>query len=152
MKGSYLLIGVIAVGIIAVLAWVASNRATLYPSPTPVSRPTVTTPEATQPAETPTSPSAQVQQAREIVVSGSSFKFEPSTLRVKKGERVRVVFKNTGGFHDLTLAGYNLATKRVAAGSQDALEFAADKSGTFEFYCSVPGHKEDGMVGKLIVE
>ena len=32
------------------------------------------------------------------------------------------------------------------------VEFTVDKTGTFEYYCSVGQHRANGMVGNLIVE
>ena len=71
---------------------------------------------------------------------------------LKKGDRVKIVFKNTQGFHDWTLADFNVKTQQIQAGQSDTIEFVADKAGTFEFICSVPTHKDKGMMGKLIVE
>ena len=38
------------------------------------------------------------------------------------------------------------------AGQKATLEFKPTQAGTYELFCSVAGHKEAGMVGKLIVE
>jgi len=32
------------------------------------------------------------------------------------------------------------------------IEFTADKVGEFEYYCSMPGHRQAGQFGKLIVK
>jgi uncharacterized cupredoxin-like copper-binding protein len=37
------------------------------------------------------------------------------------------------------------------AGMGASVSFVPTKPGTFEFFCAVPGHKEAGMVGTLIV-
>ncbi|MFN2312139.1 MAG: plastocyanin/azurin family copper-binding protein, partial [Spirochaetia bacterium] len=31
------------------------------------------------------------------------------------------------------------------------VEFVADRAGSFEFYCSVPGHRQAGMYGTFVV-
>jgi plastocyanin len=85
-------------------------------------------------------------------VEGSSFKFSPNEIRVKKGDTVKIVFNNTEGFHDWVLDEFNVKTKQIPAGQTDTVQFVADKTGTFEYYCSVGKHRQQGMVGKLIVE
>ncbi len=89
----------------------------------------------------------------EIVVNGSNFKFEPNSFTVKSGEKVRVVFKNTQGFHDFTVEGMpEVKTKQIQAPNEDSIEFTPTKTGTFEFYCSVGKHRQMGMKGTLIVQ
>lgn len=39
----------------------------------------------------------------------------------------------------------------AAAGMSSSISFVPTKPGSYEFYCAVPGHKEAGMVGTLIV-
>jgi uncharacterized cupredoxin-like copper-binding protein len=55
--------------------------------------------------------------------------------------------------HDMgnMMSTYDLHTS-VAAGGQSVLEFTPTEVGTYEFYCTVTGHKEAGMVGQLVVE
>ncbi len=51
----------------------------------------------------------------------------------------------TEDVHDLAL--------HVAAppGGSGVLEFTPTEAGEYEYYCTVPGHKEAGMVGTLVV-
>ena len=93
-----------------------------------------------------------VSAVKTFTVEGSSFKFSPSNMTVKKGDTVRVTFKNTSGFHDWVLDEFNVRTKQIAAGAEETVEFVADKAGSFEYYCSVGSHRQMGMVGTLIVE
>lgn len=89
---------------------------------------------------------------KEFTVTGSSFAFAPSTMTVKKGETVRVVFKNSGGKHDWVLDEFAGArTKVLDAGGTETIEFVADKAGSFEYYCSVGQHRASGMKGTLTV-
>ncbi len=87
-----------------------------------------------------------------VTVEGSNFAFAPSEIKVKKGQKVVVVFKNVGGLHDFVIDEFKAQTKQIKNGEQDMVEFVADKVGTFEYYCSVGQHRQMGMVGKLIVE
>ncbi len=79
-------------------------------------------------------------------------RFDTQEIRVKQGDKVRVNFENTEGFHDWVIDEFNARTAQIQAGQTDSTEFTADKKGTFEYYCSVPTHRQNGMVGKLIVE
>lgn len=38
------------------------------------------------------------------------------------------------------------------AGTSEAVEFTPTEAGTYEFYCTVSGHKEAGMIGRLVVK
>jgi len=90
--------------------------------------------------------------AKEIVVEGSNFTFSPNTLKVKKGEKTRIVFKNTEGMHDFRVDELNIKTASIREGQEDFVEFTADKKGSFEFYCSVANHRMMGMKGTVVVE
>ncbi len=92
-----------------------------------------------------------VTATKEFTVSGQDFSLTPNSITVQKGDEVKIVFKNTQGFHDLTIDRYGLATKRFQSPGEAVLEFTADKTGVFQYYCSVGGHRSMGMVGKLIV-
>lgn len=111
-------------------------------------------PESLPKAEEPTQATASATAAtQEIMVEGSEFKFNPSSISVKTGESVKVVFKNTGSVsHDFSISDLGIKTQIIGAGLEDTVEFKASKSGTHQFTCSVPGHKEAGMIGKLIAE
>ncbi len=99
-----------------------------------------------------TEPVTAAASVKEFTVSGSNMKFEPATMKVKKGDKVMITFKNVGGFHDFVLDEFNVATKRLNAGAEEVVEFTADKAGTFEYYCSVGSHRAMGMKGTLTVE
>lgn len=92
------------------------------------------------------------ESVKEFTVSGSNFKFEPSTLQVNKGDTVKITFKNSGGFHDFVIDALNIKTKTIPDGQSESVQFIADKVGTFEYYCSVGNHKQMGMKGTLTVQ
>ncbi len=84
--------------------------------------------------------------------SGSNYSYSPNEIRVKKGDQVKITFMSQGGIHDLVINDFNVKTNQLQSGQQETINFTADKTGTFEFYCSVGNHRAMGMVGKLIVE
>lgn len=95
--------------------------------------------------------SITLPQEKVFTVEGGNFKFSPNELTVNKGDVVRIIFKNIEGTHDWVSDDFNARTKIIKAGETDEIVFTADKSGNFEYYCSVGKHREMGMVGKLIV-
>lgn len=95
--------------------------------------------------------SAEGPGVKEISVTNKGYDFIPKEIRVKKGDTIRLTFTNGGGFHDWVLDEFDAATKKIAGGKSETIEFVADKSGNFEFYCSVGNHRAMGMWGKFIV-
>lgn len=86
-----------------------------------------------------------------VQVEAMEFKFTPDALTIPAGKAtIELVNKGTIE-HDLTIDELNLkvfvAVGKTALGTAEGLT-----SGTYPFYCSIPGHKEAGMVGTLTVE
>ncbi|MEK7567767.1 MAG: plastocyanin/azurin family copper-binding protein [Patescibacteria group bacterium] len=99
---------------------------------------------------TPTTQSSATTKT--FIVNGSSFAFDPKTIEVNKGDKVKIIFKNTGGKHDWKIDEFNATTKIINGGEEDIVEFIADKTGSFEYYCSVGSHRAMGMKGTLVVK
>jgi len=87
-----------------------------------------------------------------FTIKGQNFSFNPAEIRVKRGDKVKIVFQNESGYHDWMLEGYNVRTKQMTGPATETVEFTADQAGTFEYYCSVGTHRQMGMKGNLIVE
>ncbi|OGG60084.1 hypothetical protein A2765_03140 [Candidatus Kaiserbacteria bacterium RIFCSPHIGHO2_01_FULL_56_24] len=90
--------------------------------------------------------------ARSVTLTGKNFSFSQAEIRVKKGERVKIEFTSEQGFHDWVVDAFDARTEMVNTGDSTSVEFVADKSGSFEYYCSIGNHRANGMVGTLIVE
>ena len=114
------------------------------------SAPAVTN-QSSNTVETSVSVTTNIVSVKEFTVNGSNFSFSPSSMSVKKGDRVKITLKNTGGFHDLRIEGYDVGTSQIQAGQEASFEFTADKAGTFVFYCSIGNHRAMGMVGTMTV-
>ena len=98
--------------------------------------------------------------------------FVPERLEVKRGEQVRFVLRNNGELdHEFVLASTeeNLKhaeemkknpdmehddpnAKRVAPKKSSELVWRFSKAGTFEYGCLIPGHREAGMTGTVVVK
>lgn len=112
---------------------------------------TTITPPVSLP-QPPASPPPAASQVKTFNLTGRNFAFSQTEIKVKKGDTVNVNFESTDGSHDWTLDGYGVSTTQVNTGGKTSVQFAADKIGTFEYYCSVGSHRALGMIGKLIVE
>ncbi len=119
------------------------------PAPTPPAAPSL--PPAGGPVQDDMG-DVDVAPPKVFNITGRNFSFSQSELKVKKGDRVIINFESTDGFHDWSISEFSVHTDRVGAGQKSSVEFVADKTGTFEYYCSVSSHRAAGMVGKLIVE
>src|SRR5690606_40697714 len=59
---------------------------------------------------------------------------------------------NTGPLHDIAVPEFGAQSGQLdGAGYSTTIVFRAAKGGTFEYICTIPGHKLAGMAGKLIV-
>jgi plastocyanin len=91
-------------------------------------------------------------EAKTFTVEGQNFAYSPNTITVNKGDKVKIIFKNTGGTHDWVLDEFNVRTPIIQTGQTAEVTFTADKAGTFEYYCSIGSHRAMGMVGTLTVQ
>lgn len=92
-------------------------------------------------------------EIQEIQVEGNEYSFTPKSLTLAKGDKVMLTFNNTGRLpHNFTIDELGVATKTISGGETDSIEFTVTKSGTFESYCGVGGHRSLGMEGEVKVE
>ena len=112
------------------------------------------------------------QATRTIAVSMTdAMRFEPSEIRVRAGETVRIVVANAGKLrHEFVLGTMEELREHaqmmrkfpsmehhephmasVAPGGKATIVWRFTKPGTFHFACLEPGHLEAGMVGKVVV-
>jgi plastocyanin len=86
-----------------------------------------------------------------------ALKFIPTTLTVAAGKH-NLVFTNKSSLtHDVIIGkgfsegGQVGEVKRVSNGTSVSKKPLDLKPGTYSFYCDVSGHRQSGMVGKLVV-
>jgi nitrite reductase (NO-forming) len=74
-------------------------------------------------------------------------------LVVRHGERTQVnLINGEGAEHDIVVDLYGVRSNRVMGkGASTSISFMADKVGVFAYYCSIAGHREAGMQGRLRV-
>ena len=113
-------------------------------------------------------------RAVQVFVTGREFAFEPSEVRLKVGEPVALTFSNEGTIeHDMVIPEFRFQAHqlggvfrtliesfghvhtephgRVVPGEVYKGQIIPNMAATFTFFCSVPGHRDAGMVGKVIV-
>jgi len=96
-------------------------------------------------------PVSSSQEVRTIEVEAGMYYFKPSEIKVKKGEKVRIVLKNVEGMHDFVIDELKVNSGIIQSGQTTEFEFIAEKIGEFEYYCSIANHRALGMKGTLIV-
>jgi|SwirhisoilCB2_FD_contig_31_32571159_length_1091_multi_4_in_0_out_0_3 uncharacterized cupredoxin-like copper-binding protein len=102
------------------------------------------------------SSSKPASSTQDITVKAlDTLKFDPSTITVKSGTPVKLTVANSGALeHDWVVD--DLDGKKISIDAKPktspSSEFTPAKAGTYDFYCSIPGHREAGMVGKLVVQ
>jgi len=108
------------------------------------------------------------EDIKKIVIEMSDMKYLPKEVVVEKNIPVTIELKNTDLVeHDLEIR--ELSFKKIGesmhqhGGGENVLHLHADpqkasemtlsinEGGTYEFYCTIPGHKENGMIGQLVV-
>jgi plastocyanin len=88
-------------------------------------------------------------------ITAGSFYFTPNEIKVKQGDKVKIILTNVLGTHNLMFVDFGgMETRTIKGGESDAIEFTTDKKGTFEFYCGVGNgyHRMMGQIGVLLVE
>ena len=87
-----------------------------------------------------------------VTALASGLKYNTTVLRAHPG-KIKLVFTNQSMLqHNVRIeSGENElgGTKKITKGQTTA--YVTLKKGTYNFYCSVPGHEDAGMHGKLIV-
>lgn len=114
--------------------------------------------------------------ARDVIVTmregEGKMLFSPSKIIVNQGEQIRFKIQNEGLLdHEIVLATLeaNLKhaeemkknpdmehddpnAKRLAPSKKGEIVWKFTKAGTFDFSCLIPGHREAGMFGTIVVK
>ncbi|MFT3733459.1 MAG: cupredoxin family protein [Rhodocyclaceae bacterium] len=112
-----------------------------------------------------------VQRSIEIRML-DTMRFAPDTLRIKRGETVRLVLKNEGQMlHELVIGTQKDLDEHAAlmlkfpnmehdepymahvpAGKQGEIIWRFNRAGEFDFACLIAGHYQAGMRGRISVK
>lgn len=90
------------------------------------------------------------QEGGVVLEAQDPFNWSQTEITVKPGDTIQVV--NAGAMeHDFVVD--ELGISEVLTGDPVTITIPEDaEPGEYEFYCSVPGHRESGMVGTLTIE
>ncbi|HUE88832.1 MAG TPA: cupredoxin domain-containing protein [Vicinamibacterales bacterium] len=96
---------------------------------------------------------ATASAPREIAIVAKRFAFEPATVEVTEGERIRLSISSADGVHGFQVRRLRL-NKLIPRGSQPVtIDFVAPAPGSYEILCSEEcGDGHDTMTGTLIVK
>lgn len=90
-------------------------------------------------------------EIKEFTLTAKQWDFNPSTITVNKGDMVKLSITSIDVAHGFAISAFGV-NSRLNPGQTTNVEFVADKSGTFPFFCSVQcGRGHTGMRGTLIV-
>ncbi|CAN7450154.1 copper-containing nitrite reductase [Polaromonas sp. LjRoot131] len=75
------------------------------------------------------------------------------TLTANADDTIEIVLESgEGAEHDLVIPELNVASAKFSGSTgKTTLRFKVPRSGTFTYYCSIPGHRQIGMEGRLQV-
>ncbi|MCH7985022.1 MAG: cupredoxin domain-containing protein [Acidobacteria bacterium] len=89
---------------------------------------------------------------REIRMTAQKYRFDPQEIRVREGERVRLLITALDRKHGIRIKEFGVKTV-LEKGKETVVEFVAERAGEYKFKCSVRcGWRHGSMKGKLIVE
>jgi cytochrome c oxidase subunit 2 len=92
-----------------------------------------------------------MQGQRIIDMDVSNFAFSPSTVHLKKGEKVAIRLHGKEGKHGFGSA--DLGINVTVDAGQTVVSIPTDKAGTFAFRCTVPcGPGHMNMQGSIVIE
>jgi cytochrome c oxidase subunit 2 len=88
--------------------------------------------------------SQQAAAPRVITINVTTWSFSPSTINVRKGEKIQLKLVGGDGIHSFTSPGLGLNV-RVEPGKTVVVDLTTDTAGVFEAHCAIPcgaGHKD----------
>ena len=96
--------------------------------------------------------SGQDTSVQTFDVVAKRFAFEPATLEVRQGDRVRIVITSADGVHGIGIRKFKVNTLIPRGGTPVTVEFTASEAGTFPIVCSEAcGDGHATMRGSLVV-
>jgi plastocyanin len=92
--------------------------------------------------------------AKTISLSATEYSFDPGTIQIDEPGTYTFALTNDGGTgHALEIEGQGIEEEieELSPGDSGQLTVTFSKTGSYEFYCPVDGHRDQGMEGTLAV-
>ena len=99
-----------------------------------------------------TAQNTPAEAVKEFRLTARKFEFSPNMIKVKQGDRVKLIITAIDVEHGFKVEAFNIA-RTLPKGEPVVIEFTADRTGSFPFECSHfcgLGHRK--MKGQLTVE
>jgi uncharacterized cupredoxin-like copper-binding protein len=109
---------------------------------------------SSKPAASSTSTSPAPAAGQTISLSEKEFSITPKAIKVPKSGTYTFDVKNDGTVtHALEVEGNGIEQKTgdISAGSSTTLTVTLSKDGSYEVYCPIDGHRQNGMEASLTV-
>lgn len=94
--------------------------------------------------------SAVAADAGEIDVDAGDFAFAPDEIMITAGEEISIAITATDIEHDFVVDEVDFHV-HADPGETEAGALRIDEPGTYTAYCSVPGHRDNGMEATVTV-
>lgn len=109
--------------------------------------------QAATPAASPAaSPAAVAPAAAQVTVQMIDINYIPKEFTIPADTATTVGLPNTGSIiHNFLIDALGVNSGDVAAGGQTTVTITAP-AGSYEYYCSIVGHKAAGMFGTMTVQ
>jgi plastocyanin len=91
-----------------------------------------------------------VTGAREIAVTGNDFTFSAAQITMAAGDTVTIALTASDIAHDFYVKGIGHVV-HAKAGKTARASIRIKKAGTYKFWCTILGHKKQGMTGTITV-
>jgi cytochrome c oxidase subunit 2 len=88
--------------------------------------------------------------ARTVAVRGEAFRYSPEEVTVRRGESVAIELGAVDVEHDYVSDELDLHV-HAGAGETQRGGLTAATAGTYTVYCSISGHRDAGMEGRIVV-
>lgn len=88
--------------------------------------------------------------ATTVTVDAANFEFAPDTIRIDAREEIALALHSKDGPHDFAVDGLGLVAD-VGGGETDVQRLRIDTPGRYTFFCTLPGHRDGGMEGTIVV-